>query len=67
MQNPAKPAAVEINVSLALGLKDALAEIQKEYEAPNNNVKLVFNLGPSGVLQRQLEQGFLPTCLYLLR
>ncbi|WP_371381480.1 molybdate ABC transporter substrate-binding protein [Sporomusa aerivorans] len=64
MQNPAKPAAVEINVSAALGLKDALAEIQKEYEAANNNVKLVFNLGPSGVLQQQLEQG-VPADLFI--
>jgi molybdate transport system substrate-binding protein len=48
---------VEINISAALGLKDALQDIQKEYEASNPNVKLVFNLGPAGVLQKQLEQG----------
>jgi len=48
---------IEINISAALGLKDALQDIQKEYEASNPNVKLVFNLGPAGVLQKQLEQG----------
>lgn len=55
---------VEINVSAALGLKDALQEIQTEYEAANANVKLVFNLGPSGVLQKQLEQG-VPADLFI--
>lgn len=59
-QNP--PAAqqaqpVEINVSAAVSLKDALAEIQKNYQAKNPNVKLVYNLGASGSLQKQIEQG----------
>jgi len=48
---------VEINISAALGLKDVLTAIQKDYETSNPNVKLVFNFGPAGVLQKQLEQG----------
>lgn len=51
------PQKVELNVSAAVSLKDALAEIQKNYEAKNSNIKLVFNLGASGALQKQIEQG----------
>ncbi len=58
-QEPAKPAAqaVELNISAAVSLKDALAEIQTKYQAKSPNVKLVYNLGASGSLQRQIEQG----------
>lgn len=60
-EKPAAPATppqkVELNVSAAVSLKDALAEIQKNYEAKNSNIKLVFNLGASGALQKQIEQG----------
>ncbi|GMB01620.1 molybdate ABC transporter substrate-binding protein [Pelosinus sp. IPA-1] len=51
------PQKVELNVSAAVSLKDALAEIQKNYEAKNSNIKLVYNLGASGALQKQIEQG----------
>lgn len=64
-QVPAKlPEPITINVSAALGLKDVLQEIQKEYEASNKNVKIVFNFGPAGVLQKQLEQG-VPADLFI--
>jgi len=58
-QEPAKPAAqtVELNISAAVSLKDALTEIQTKYQAKAPNVKLVYNLGASGSLQRQIEQG----------
>jgi molybdate transport system substrate-binding protein len=61
-EKQAPPAAqqaqpVEINISAAVSLKDALAEIQKNYQAKNPNVKLVYNLGASGSLQKQIEQG----------
>ncbi|MBP2662441.1 MAG: modA [Firmicutes bacterium] len=61
-EKKAPPAAqqaqtVEINVSAAVSLKDALAEIQKDYQAKNPNIKLVYNLGASGALQKQIEQG----------
>jgi molybdate transport system substrate-binding protein len=48
---------VELNISAAVSMKDALAEIQKNYQVKNPNVKLVFNLGASGSLQKQIEQG----------
>lgn len=64
-QIAAKPAEpIEINISAALGLKDALQDIQKEYEAANPQMKLVFNLGPAGVLQKQIEQG-VPADLFI--
>ncbi|WP_371361556.1 Molybdate-binding protein ModA [Sporomusa rhizae] len=48
---------VELNISAAVSLKDALAEIQKNYQAKNPNVKILYNLGASGALQQQIEQG----------
>jgi molybdate transport system substrate-binding protein len=54
---PAPPAQlVEINVSAAMGLKDALLEIQKKYET-DHPIKIVYNLASSGALQTQIEQG----------
>jgi len=63
---PAAPQAqvVEINVSAAASLKDALADIQKEYQAKNPNSKLVYNFGASGALQKQIEQGA-PTDVFI--
>ena len=48
---------IELNVFAALGLKDALLDIQKEYEAKHPNVKIVYNLAATGVLQKQIGQG----------
>jgi molybdate transport system substrate-binding protein len=48
---------VELNISAAASLKDALLDIQKLYEAKQPNVKLIINLGSSGKLQTQIEQG----------
>jgi len=58
MQPVATPPAqlVEINVSAAMGLKDALLEIEKKYEA-DHPVKIIYNLASSGALQTQIEQG----------
>ncbi|VBB09681.1 Hypothetical protein LUCI_4979 [Lucifera butyrica] len=53
--NSTKP--VELNVSAALGLKEALFDIQKQYEAIHPDVKIVYNLGAAGNLQTQIEQG----------
>ena len=48
---------VELNISAAVSLKDALTEIQTNYQKKNPSVKLLFNLGASGSLQKQIEQG----------
>ena len=53
----AKQPAIELNISAAVSMKDALAEIQKNYQAKQPNVKLTFNVGASGSLQKQIEQG----------
>lgn len=53
----APAASIELNVSAAVSLKDALAEIQKNYQAKNPSIKLIYNLGASGSLQKQIEQG----------
>lgn len=55
---------VELTISAAASLTDALTEIQKTYEANNQNIKLNFNFGASGALQQQIEQGA-PADLFL--
>ena len=54
---PSAAETLEINVSAALGLKEALLDIQKNYEAAHPNVKIVYNLAAAGALQAQIEQG----------
>src|ERR1700678_1601791 len=47
----------EITVSAAISLKDSLDEIGNMYEKEHPGVKISFNYGGSGTLQRQIEQG----------
>lgn len=49
--------SVELNISAAASLKEAMAEIQTEYQKVKPNVTLTFNFGASGSLQQQIEQG----------
>lgn len=51
----AKP--IELLISTAPSLKGSLEEIKGLYSAKNAQVKLVYNYGPSGSLQTQIEQG----------
>ena len=55
VQPPA--AADELTVSAAISLKDALDEISHLYTAEHPGTDVHFNLGGSGTLQRQIEQG----------
>ncbi|MGM1050268.1 MAG: molybdate ABC transporter substrate-binding protein [Bacillota bacterium] len=55
---------VELTISAAASMTDALMEIQKTYESKNQNIKLNFNFGASGALQQQIEQGA-PADLFL--
>lgn len=55
---------VQLTISAAASLTDSLQEIQKLYEAENTSVKLTFNFGSSGALQKQIEQGA-PADLFL--
>ena len=47
----------EITVSAAISLKDALDEISHLYSSEHPSAEVHFNLGGSGTLQRQIEQG----------
>ena len=47
---------VEINVSAAASLTDALTEIQTEYEK-QTGVGILFNFAASGALQKQIREG----------
>lgn len=49
--------AVELNISAAASLKEAMEKIEEEYKKVNENVTLVVNYGASGSLQQQIEQG----------
>ncbi|BFH13653.1 molybdate ABC transporter substrate-binding protein [Paenibacillus melissococcoides] len=53
----AKKEQAELTVSAAVSLTDALSEIQTLYESTHAGVRLHFNFGGSGALQKQLEQG----------
>lgn len=48
---------IELNISAAMGLKEVLTDIQKDYENTHPGIKLVYNLGAAGALQKQIEQG----------
>ncbi len=48
---------VELTISAAASLKDAIEVIQSTYEEEQPEVKLKFNFGGSGSLQQQISQG----------
>lgn len=62
--SPAAAGTIELTVSAAASLTDALKEIQQTYAAQHPHVRLNFNFGASGALQRQIEQGA-PVDLFL--
>ena len=53
----ARPHATPITVSAAVSLKDVLDEIAQIYRAQTPDTVIHFNLGASGTLQRQIEEG----------
>lgn len=55
---------VELTISAAASLTDALEEIQTAYENKHENIELNFNFGASGALQQQIELGA-PTDVFL--
>ncbi|MEA5084972.1 Molybdate-binding protein ModA [bioreactor metagenome] len=48
---------VELHISAAASMTDAMKEIAKDYEKKNANIKVVFNFASSGALQQAIEQG----------
>jgi molybdate transport system substrate-binding protein len=57
MPGCSKPAPVELNVSAAASLTDALTAINNLYMQENSNVTIVANFASSGIIQQQIEQG----------
>ncbi|RJE85092.1 molybdate ABC transporter substrate-binding protein [Paenibacillus sp. 1011MAR3C5] len=55
---------VELTISAAASLTDALNELKAGYEKEHPGVTLLFNYGASGSLQQQIEQGA-PADLFL--
>lgn len=49
----------EITVSAAISLQDVLKEIGEEFQKKHPDVKIYFNLGASGTLEKQIEAGAL--------
>jgi molybdate transport system substrate-binding protein len=47
----------ELTISAAISLKDALNEIDSVYTSSHSGTALHFNVGGSGTLQQQIEQG----------
>ncbi|WOV89009.1 molybdate ABC transporter substrate-binding protein [Sporosarcina oncorhynchi] len=48
---------VELMISAAASLTDALTDLKNTYEAEHDNVSISFNFGSSGKLATQIEQG----------
>lgn len=53
----AKEAKTELLISAAASLQDSLLAIQPDFEKQNSTIRLTFNFGSSGTLQKQIEQG----------
>jgi len=49
--------SVNLTISAAASLKDGMEEIKPLYQREKPNIKLTYNFGSSGSLQRQIEQG----------
>ncbi|MDD3653373.1 MAG: molybdate ABC transporter substrate-binding protein [Desulfotomaculaceae bacterium] len=48
---------VNLTISAAASLQDAMAELKPIYEIQHQDVTLTYNLAASGVLQKQIEEG----------
>lgn len=51
------PQKVNLTVSAAASLKDAMEEVKASYAKENPNVTVTINFGASGTLEQQIEQG----------
>ncbi|MGG3891012.1 molybdate ABC transporter substrate-binding protein [Metabacillus fastidiosus] len=56
-QPSAEKESVELTISAAASLKDAMTVIQNKYKEEHPEVELKFNYGASGSLQQQVSQG----------
>ncbi|MBY0120388.1 molybdate ABC transporter substrate-binding protein [Bacillus sp. S/N-304-OC-R1] len=55
--NEQKHEKIELTISAAASLEDAFNEIKPVFEEEYPNIKLLFNFGGSGALQKQIIQG----------
>lgn len=58
------PAAIELVVSAALSVQEAMKEVQTAYQELAPEVAITYNFGPAGSLAQQIEQGA-PTDIFL--
>lgn len=56
-ETPSTEPSVELTISAAASLKEAMADLEPIFKESNPNISLVFNFGASGSLQQQIEQG----------
>ncbi|OPX83476.1 MAG: Molybdate-binding periplasmic protein precursor [Pelotomaculum sp. PtaB.Bin104] len=56
-QTPAKAEPVNLVVSAAASLKDAMEELKNVYATRHPNVNISYNFAASGTLQKQIEEG----------
>ncbi|WP_102691446.1 molybdate ABC transporter substrate-binding protein [Rummeliibacillus pycnus] len=56
-QGTTKQSQVELTVSAAASLQDALNSLKTTYEKEHSHVKITYNFGGSGALQQQISQG----------
>lgn len=61
MENPgdqrSKNKSVELTVSAAISLNDALKDVKTSFEKKYHNISISYNLGGSGALKQQILQG----------
>ena len=50
-------ASIELNISAAASLQEAMVEVEQEFKKVNPDVKLTVNLGASGALMQQIQEG----------
>ncbi|MCQ2969628.1 MAG: molybdate ABC transporter substrate-binding protein [Clostridium sp.] len=55
--NSEKDNSIELNISAAASLKEAMTDLENAYNFKNDNVNFVINYGSSGSLQQQIEHG----------
>ena len=48
---------VELTVSAAASMQDALSEVAKTYQEEYSNTKITYNFASSGTLTQQIKQG----------
>ena len=48
---------VDLYLSVAASVQDAILELKEVYEAENQNINIIPNFGPSGGLMQQIEEG----------